>query len=100
MSRHERSSARKLSDDLLRPLLQTSWRFRPRRLPGRGRPEGLAWAYQIRGFGITGINNPIFWAFYITNCVFWIGISHAGTPSPILRLVNAGWRQPVTRCAG
>jgi len=32
--------------------------------------------------------------------VFWIGISHAGTLiSAILRLVNAGWRRPVTRCA-
>ena len=52
------------------------------------------------GFGMTGINNPIFWAFYITNFVFWIGISHAGTLiSAILRLVNAGWRRPVTRCA-
>src|SRR5581483_6754946 len=30
----------------------------------------------------------------------WIGISHAGTLiSAILRLVNAGWRRPVTRCA-
>src|SRR5882762_7432057 len=52
------------------------------------------------GFGVTGINNPIFWAFYITNFVFWIGISHAGTLiSAILRLVDAGWRRPVTRCA-
>ena len=52
------------------------------------------------GFGVTGINCPIFWAFYITNFVFWIGISHAGTLiSAILRLVNAGWRRPVTRCA-
>ena len=32
--------------------------------------------------------------------MFWIGISHAGTLiSAILRLVNAGWRRPVTRCA-
>ena len=52
------------------------------------------------GFGMTGINNPVYWAFYITNFVFWIGISHAGTLiSAILRLVNAGWRRPVTRCA-
>ena len=42
------------------------------------------------GFGVAGINWPIFWAFYITNFVFWIGISHAGTLiSAILRLVNA-----------
>ena len=32
--------------------------------------------------------------------MFWIGISHAGTLiSAILRLVDAGWRRPVTRCA-
>ena len=97
------ASARKLSDDLLRPLLQTSWRFYALvAFLGSIVLTGLcAWAYQVyNGFGITGINNPIFWAFYITNFVFWIGISHAGTLiSAILRLVNAGWRRPVTRCA-
>jgi Ni/Fe-hydrogenase subunit HybB-like protein len=97
------ASARKLSDDLLRPLLQTSWRFYVLVLfLGAIVLVGLGtWAYQMyNGFGITGINNPIFWAFYITNFVFWIGISHAGTLiSAILRLVNAGWRRPVTRCA-
>jgi Ni/Fe-hydrogenase subunit HybB-like protein len=52
------------------------------------------------GFGMTGINMPVYWAFYVTTFVFWIGISHAGTLiSAILRLVNAGWRRPVTRCA-
>jgi len=97
------ASARKLSDDLLRPLLQTSWRFYVLvAFLGSIVLTGLGtWAYQVyNGFGITGINNPIFWAFYITNFVFWIGISHAGTLiSAILRLVNAGWRRPVTRCA-
>ena len=35
-----------------------------------------------------------------TNFVFWIGISHAGTLiAAILRLANATWRRPVTRCA-
>src|SRR5207302_1977068 len=60
-----------------------------------------AWLFQMyRGFGVTGIRWPIFWAFYVTNFVFWIGISHAGTLiSAILRLVNARWRRPVTRCA-
>ena len=42
----------------------------------------------------------MFWGFFLTNFVFWIGISHAGTLiSAILRLVNARWRRPVTRCA-
>jgi Ni/Fe-hydrogenase subunit HybB-like protein len=92
-----------LTDDLLRPLLQTSWRFYALvAFLGSIVLMGLGtWAYQMfNGFGVTGINNPIFWAFYITNFVFWIGISHAGTLiSAILRLVNAGWRRPVTRCA-
>ena len=52
------------------------------------------------GFGVTGISWPVYWGFYVTNFVFWIGISHAGTLiSAILRLVNASWRRPVTRCA-
>jgi len=97
------ASARKVSDDLLRPLLETSWRFYALvAFLGTIVLMGLStWAYQMfTGFGVTGINNPIFWAFYITNFVFWIGISHAGTLiSAILRLVNAGWRRPVTRCA-
>ena len=97
------TSARKMSDDLLRPLLQTSWRFYVLVVFLGGIVlTGLAtWAYQVwMGFGMTGINMPIFWAFYITNFVFWIGISHAGTLiSAILRLANATWRRPVTRCA-
>ena len=52
------------------------------------------------GIGVWGLNSPVFWAFDITNFVFWIGISHAGTLiSAILRLCNATWRRPVTRVA-
>ncbi len=60
-----------------------------------------AFAYQLyAGIGVWGLNSPVFWAFDITNFVFWIGISHAGTLiSAILRLANATWRRPVTRCA-
>ena len=60
-----------------------------------------AWGYQIRNdIGVAGINRPVFWGFYITNFVFWIGISHAGTLiSAILRVTSAEWRRPVTRCA-
>src|SRR5262245_28640931 len=92
-----------MTNDLLRPLLETSWRFWLLVVVlGAIVATGLStWAYQMyHGFGMTGINMPIYWAFYITTFVFWIGISHAGTLiSAILRLVNAGWRRPVTRCA-
>ena len=53
-----------------------------------------------RGLGVTGLNRPIMWGFFITNFVFWIGISHAGVMlSAILRLVQAEWRRPATRAA-
>jgi Ni/Fe-hydrogenase subunit HybB-like protein len=60
-----------------------------------------AFGYQLaRGLGVWGINRPVFWALDITNFVFWIGISHAGTLiSAILRVTGAEWRRPVTRCA-
>ena len=53
-----------------------------------------------RGLGVTGLNRPVMWGFFITNFVFWIGISHAGVMlSAILRLVQAEWRRPATRAA-
>ena len=53
-----------------------------------------------KGFGVTGLNRPVMWGFFITNFVFWIGISHAGVMlSAILRLSKAEWRRPATRAA-
>ena len=53
-----------------------------------------------QGLGITGLNYKVVWGFFITNFVFWIGISHAGVMlSAILRLAKAEWRRPATRAA-
>lgn len=53
-----------------------------------------------KGLGVTGLNDTVSWGFYITNFVFFIGISHAGTLiSAILRLCQAEWRRPITRMA-
>ncbi|MBI5234635.1 MAG: hydrogenase, partial [Deltaproteobacteria bacterium] len=39
----------------------------------------IPWVYQIYyGQGVTGLNTPSFWGVYLTNFVFWIGISHSG----------------------
>ncbi|MCC7007979.1 MAG: polysulfide reductase NrfD [Acidobacteria bacterium] len=93
----------KLVEDLLRPTVRTTWRFYllVSLLLSVVVAAAIAFSSQLYfGFGITGLRWPVFWGFYITNFVFWIGISHAGTLiSAILRLVNAGWRRPVTRCA-
>ena len=50
-----------------------------------------SWGYQIfNDIGVAGDHRPGFWGFYITNFVFWIGISHAGTLiSAILRVTQA-----------
>ncbi len=62
---------------------------------------GIAWVTQLRrGLSVTGLNVPVYWGLYITNFVFFIGISHAGTLiSAILRLAHAEWRRPITRAA-
>ena len=98
-----KKTAEAIQGDLLRPVLETSWRF-PLAVAALGIfvVAGLsAWMYQVyTGIGVSGLNRPVFWGFYITNFVFWIGISHAGTLiSAILRLSNATWRRPITRCA-
>jgi molybdopterin-containing oxidoreductase family membrane subunit len=92
-----------ITEDLLRPLFQTSLRFfAVVALLGAFVVAAFsAFGYQVyTGIGVWGIRRPVYWAFDITNFVFWIGISHAGTLiSAILRLANATWRRPVTRCA-
>ena len=60
-----------------------------------------AWGYMmLTGYGLAGMNRPVFWGLFITNFVFWIGISHAGTfVSAILRVFKAEYRRPFTRAA-
>ncbi len=58
------------------------------------------WSQFDQGLGVTGLQQPVSWGFYVTNFVFFIGISHAGTLiSAILRLSKAEWRRPITRMA-
>ncbi|MBF8254441.1 MAG: actC [Deltaproteobacteria bacterium] len=61
----------------------------------------IAYAVQLyEGLGVTGLQQPVSWGLYVTNFVFFIGISHAGTLiSAILRLSRAEWRRPITRMA-
>src|SRR5262245_25603405 len=95
--------ANRITEDLLRPLLHTTWKFYVGvAVLGALVLMGLlTWLYQMmNGLGVTGDNWPVFCSFHETNFVFWIGISHAGTLiSAILRMVYAEWRRPVTRCA-
>lgn len=54
----------------------------------------------LTGVGIWGSNQPVEWAWDITNFVFWIGIGHAGTLiSAILFLTRQKWRTSINRAA-
>lgn len=54
----------------------------------------------LTGVGVWGNNQPVGWAWDITNFVFWIGIGHAGTLiSAILFLFRQKWRTSINRAA-
>jgi len=61
----------------------------------------VAYLHQLRfGLAVTGLNQRVSWGFYISNMVFFIGISYGGAmTSAILRLTNAPWRAPLSRMA-
>lgn len=61
----------------------------------------VAYGYQLdNGLKVTAMREYVSWGVYITNFVFFIGISHAGTLiSAILRVTNTEWRRPITRMA-
>jgi molybdopterin-containing oxidoreductase family membrane subunit len=53
-----------------------------------------------QGVGIWGVNIPVAWGFAIANCVWWIGIGHAGTfISAVLLLLRQRWRTSINRFA-
>jgi molybdopterin-containing oxidoreductase family membrane subunit len=61
----------------------------------------FAYGWQCtHGLEVTGMREYVFWGVYMTNFVFFIGVSHAGTLiSAILRVTGAEWRRSITRMA-
>ena len=54
----------------------------------------------LKGVGVWGNNNPVYWGWPIVNFVFWVGIGHAGTLiSAILFLFRQHWRTSINRAA-
>jgi Ni/Fe-hydrogenase subunit HybB-like protein len=51
-----------------------------------------------RGVGVWGNTSPTYWAWDITNFVWWVGIGHAGTLiSAVLFLFRQKWRTAINR---
>lgn len=103
MQEHIQLNQKEINDIALSPILETPKWWLPAVLITFGFiVAGLsAFFYMVyHGLGVTGLNRPVFWGFFIVNFVFWIGISHAGIMiSAILRLTQAEWRRPITRAA-
>ncbi len=61
---------------------------------------GLILHLLMKGTGVWGNNNPVYWGWPIVNFVFWVGIGHAGTLiSAILFLFRQNWRTSINRAA-
>ncbi len=88
---------------LLEPLRRTTWRFYGlvAALAAVVAWGAYAYSWQVRnGLSVTGLTDRVSWGLYISNLVFFIGISYGGTLiSAILRIMHAEWRRPITRLA-
>ena len=88
---------------LVAPVRRTTWKFYAFVAPLAAIVALGAYAYYVQfttGLGVTGMRNYVSWGLYISDFVFFIGVSHAGTLiSAILRVSGAEWRKPITRMA-
>lgn len=103
MSAHADTQAlsQRLENVVFKPLLQNSaawyaWLGLLVLLVGAG---FVAYADQLKnGLAVTGMGDTVIWGLYISNFVFFSGVSMAGTfISAILRMTGAEWRRPLTR---
>jgi len=97
-------SYKEVNEDVVRTMTKTGTGYYVALAAAAGGFAGfwlLPWAYQIFvGQGVTGLNTPNFWGVYLTNFVFWIGISHSGTLlSAILFITKTPWRRSIYRSA-
>jgi polysulfide reductase-like protein len=98
-------SASRINDDLLRFVLgnrSPGWFWITLGvclvllLGGLAATSGLV----LDGLQLLGLNDNVYWAIFIANFIFGVGMSHAGVMiSAILRLTRAEWRRPITRSA-
>ncbi len=61
----------------------------------------VPWIYQLNvGIGAAGMNRNAVWGTYLSNFIFWIGLSHSGTLlSAVLHITQSSWRKAIYRSA-
>ena len=103
MSQESTLTYSKVNQDIVKMLDKPTFKWVALLLPTLGFVSfGLfCFLYQdYTGLGVAGYRHPVFWAVYITNFVFWVGIAHSGTLiSAILYLFRARFRMSIYRIA-
>ncbi|MBI4308504.1 MAG: polysulfide reductase NrfD [Chloroflexi bacterium] len=97
------SREERLNEVVYRPLTHTSqaWYLWTAFLMLLIATGSVAYFTQIqKGLAVTGMRDTVIWGLYISNFVFFSGVSMSGTfISAILRITGAEWRRPLTRFA-
>ena len=101
---HGQPSYSEVNHDVTKALTTTTWRY----WVTLGVSAGAAllffiapWIYQIIvGVGAAGMNRNAMWGTYLSNFIFWIGLSHSGTLlSAVLHITQSDWRKSIYRSA-
>jgi len=104
MAEYREPSYAEVNRDILRTLLETG----PRYWILLGVTSTIAvvcffvpWMYQLNvGVGASGMNRNAVWGTYLSNFIFWIGLSHSGTLlSAVLHITQSSWRKAIYRSA-
>ena len=104
MAEYREPSYAEVNRDILRTLLETG----PRYWILLGITSTIAvvcffvpWMYQLNvGIGASGMNRNAVWGTYLSNFIFWIGLSHSGTLlSAVLHITQSDWRKAIYRSA-
>ena len=104
MVEYREPSYAEVNRDILRTLLETG----PKYWILLGITSTIAvvcffvpWMYQLNvGVGAAGMNRNAVWGTYLSNFIFWIGLSHSGTLlSAVLHITQSSWRKAIYRSA-
>jgi molybdopterin-containing oxidoreductase family membrane subunit len=95
---------REMNSMVMDAMRETGWKFWALAIPlAVFVAVGLfgVWGYLIfNGLGVTGDTRPIYWGVFLSNTVFWIGISHTGAfVSALLRVFKTNFHRSITRAA-
>jgi molybdopterin-containing oxidoreductase family membrane subunit len=101
---HGQPSYADVNKDILSTMLETGpsyWLLLGTTMSVAGICFFMPWIYQLFvGVGAAGMNRNAVWGSYLSNFIFWIGLSHSGTLlSAVLHITNSPWRKSIYRSA-